>query len=120
MKYTTGTSSVCKDFRCCHVGDVVANETDAAKAYGNLKCGTSLNGFKKLMDTINELNQTEEFAFSSVLYGGSSSSYDPQSIKSDDDLNLASKSVYEKMRLLNPFNGIYFAVGPYDLYTLNY
>lgn len=120
MLYKEGASSVCKDFRCCHEGDIITTADEAAQKYGNLNCGTSPEGFKKMIQVLNSLNQTNEFNFASILYGGSSSTYDPANILSDQKLNNASKFVYETLRAYNPHNGIYTALGPYDMYFLNY
>ena len=73
-----------------------------------------------MIKTINELNNTLEFTFESILYGGSSTSYDPANVLDDSVVNSASKEVYETLRKHNQFNGIYFALGPYDLFTPNY
>jgi hypothetical protein len=98
LQYKEGTSSVCKDFRCCHEGDELTDLEDFARIYGDLKCGTSEEGFKKLIKTINLLNQTEELTFESILYGGSSTSYDPANVLNDTTVNTASKTVYETLR----------------------
>lgn len=73
-----------------------------------------------MIQVLNSLNQTAEFNFASILYGGSSSTYDPANILADQKLNTASKFVYDTLRASNPHNGIYTALGPYDMYQLNY
>lgn len=66
------------------------------------------------------MNQTEEFHFSSILYGGSSSTMDPENQISNDQLKEASKQVFDILRKYNPLNGIYMALGPHDTYQMNY
>lgn len=53
INYKENSSSVCKDYQCCHAGDKVENEADKAGKYGNKKCSTSLAGFQKMIETIN-------------------------------------------------------------------
>ena len=62
--YVAGTTSVnCNDNSCCHEDTPNLGTSDKAPTYGSYKCNMPMDGFKKMMDTINELNTTSYMSF---------------------------------------------------------
>ena len=56
--YSTEGSTKCYEEACCHLSTPAVGEADKAPTYGTTACNMPLEGFKKMMDTINGLNRT--------------------------------------------------------------
>ena len=119
VNYVEGASSVCKDYRCCHSGDEAEKPEDKAGKFGNKRCSTSKEGFKKMFDTINKLNSTSYLSFTSLIFGGGSNAYIPELV-TEENINQVQQDIFSHIRSLNPKNGIYYALGPHDVYPMNY
>lgn len=78
LNYKVGSSTKCFDYSCCHDGIPAANPAEAAPLYGDQKCNMPLEGFKKMMSTINALNTTNYLSFTSFIFGGSATAYTPE------------------------------------------
>lgn len=117
--YKEGASSVCKDYRCCHANNVLEKPEDAAGKYGNKRCSTSMEGFKKMIETINKLNTTSYMSFTSLIFGGGSNAYIPE-LLTEATVDTVQAEVFKYIRSLNPTNGLYYALGPHDVYPMNY
>ena len=54
--YVAETSSInCYEKSCCHAGDNALSDYDRAPTYGHKNCNMPLEGFKKMIDTIEAL-----------------------------------------------------------------
>ena len=80
LNYHEGTPHInCYDDTCCHdATPEKQSDTDRAPTYGTQNCYLPIAGFKKIIDKINELNTTDEFKFSSIIYGGNSAANLPE------------------------------------------
>ena len=78
-----------------------------------------LDGYKKMIDKINELNTTSYMSFTSFIYGGSSNAYVPEYLDEATTYSTVGE-VIKYARSLMPHNGIYWAMGPHDMYPYNY
>ena len=65
--YKANASTECYDAACCH--EDVEELADELKAplYGTTKCNLPIEGFKKMIDTINQLNTTNYLSFASII-----------------------------------------------------
>jgi hypothetical protein len=117
--YVVGAGNVCYDYTCCHSQDVPAAESQIAGTYGDHKCNMPLDGYKKMMDKIIELNQTSWGSFTSFIYGGSSNAYVPDQLTEAQTYDTIG-DIIRYARSLMPHNGIYFTLGPHDMYPYNY
>ena len=117
--YKVNASTSCYDAACCHeMEDELADELKAP-LYGTTKCNLPLNGFKKMVDTINKLNTTNYLSFTSIIYGGSSNADEPDYLD-EAQTYMAEYEIFKYLREKNPFIGLYYAVGPHDLYPLKH
>lgn len=78
FNYKVNSSVECYDESCCH--DIVEDLPNNLKApkYGSKKCNMPLDGFKKMIDTINKLNDTSYLSFMSLIYAGNSNAFIPE------------------------------------------
>ena len=83
LNYAVGSSTKCYDYSCCHAGIPPENEDEAAPLYGHQNCNMPLEGFKKMMRTINALNTTNYLSFTSFIFGGSATAYAPEFVTQD-------------------------------------
>jgi hypothetical protein len=78
LNYVYESSIKCEDSSCCHAQNIPLTELDLAPLYGHTNCNLPIDGFYKMFDTLNALNQTRDFSFNSILYGGSGSAVNPE------------------------------------------
>jgi hypothetical protein len=56
---------------CCHKSNIPDSDDQKAGLFGNKKCNMPLDGFVRMIDTINSLNTTQNFDIASIIVGGS-------------------------------------------------
>jgi len=119
LSYEVNKSTKCYDYSCCHRTDIPTSDSDKAGKYGNNKCNMPLDGFKKMIDTINKLNTTSYMSFASMIFGGSANAYVPE-YTNTSTVETVHKELLKYVRSKNTVHGIYYTLGPHDLYPLNY
>lgn len=119
INYVVDSSVNCYDYSCCHETRMAATEDEKAPKYGHKKCNMPMDTFKKLVDTLNTYNGTNYLSWNSLLYGGSTNAYAPEFLTEAQTLTVH-QEVFKYLREKNPILGLYYAVGPHDLFPLNF
>jgi len=78
LNYVYESSTICADTSCCHAQDIPLKELDLAPLYGHTNCNLPIDGFYKMIDSLNALNNSIAFSFNSVIYGGSGNAVNPE------------------------------------------
>lgn len=78
INYVYESSTSCLDIACCHKDNVATSDSQKAPLFGHENCHMPIDGYIKMIDTINALNNTLGFAeIGSIIYGGSSNANIP-------------------------------------------
>lgn len=101
----------------CH-GNKTDSTIDRAPVNGTKKCYMPLEGFKRMVDTINSFNNTLYLDISSIIYAGGTNVYQPGYLN-ETSVNLAHAEAIKYLREKNPLKGIYYSLGSNDLYPPN-
>jgi len=72
LAYTTGANVNCNDDACCHANNTATFDDEKAPQYGTTKCYHSLDGFKKMIDSINAFNTSSWANIKSIIFTGGS------------------------------------------------
>lgn len=85
-----------------------------------------LEGFKKMIDTINALNRTTptqlqtdkgiQMNFVSIIYAGSGNAANPELLTKEQSLQ-AQTEIVSYLREKHQVHGLYFALGQHDLFS---
>lgn len=119
LDYVEGKSTVCSDFACCHQKDDTLLDSEKASKYGSRNCYHSLDGYKRMIDAINSYNTSNAMNIKSIIYGGGGAAPVPEYM-SDTRVKQANQEILKYLRAKNPVLGLYYALGPFDLYPPNY
>ena len=77
LNYVYESSSQCLDLACCHKDNIPESDDQKAGLFGNKNCNLPLDGFVKMIDSINALNNTQDFDIASIIIGGSATANVP-------------------------------------------
>ena len=72
LAYTTDSNVNCNDYACCHAANTATFDNEKAPQYGTTKCYHSLDGYKKMIDSINAFNTSSWANVKSIIYAGGS------------------------------------------------
>ena len=70
LDYVEGKSTDCPDFACCHAKDEPQLDSEKASKYGSKNCYHSLDGFKRMIDSINYFNTSNAMNIKSIIFSG--------------------------------------------------
>ena len=119
LDYTVHSSNNCFDFACCHKKDKLNLDSEKANFYGDKNCYHSLAGYKRMIDAINYFNTSNAMNIKSIIYGGGGAAPVPE-YRSDTRVKEANLEIIKYLRAKNPVLGLYYTLGPFDLYPPNY
>lgn len=94
----------------CHGNTTDVGDADKAPRNGTKKCNMPIEGFKRMIDVLNEYNTTTYLSFDSIIYAGGTNAYVPGYVN-ETNVNEAHAEAIKYMREKNPLKGIYYSLG---------